>query len=219
MTMLRVVVVDDHPMFRMGLSAAIAEMAGIEVVGEAGSAAEVDAVVATTRPDIVLLDVQLGDGSGIDVNRRLAVDHPAVKVVMLTMSDDHDTVLVALGDGARGYLVKGAGPDRVEHALRAAAAGDVVLDHELARGVSALVTARRDGRTRPFPELTDREFAVLELVAQGLDNQAIAKRLFVSGKTVRNYVSTVFTKLHVADRAGAIIAAHRRGVGPADPTA
>lgn len=211
---LRVAIVDDHPMFRMGLTVAIAEMAGIEIVGEAHRADEVADLVSSTAPDVVLLDVRLGDASGLEVNRWLATHHPGTKVIMLTMSEDHDTALTALRDGASGYLVKGTGPERLEHALRAAAAGDVVLDHDMAQAVTELaVTRRRGAASRPFAELTQREFDVLELVAQGLDNHAIARRLVLSPKTVRNHVSNVITKLNVADRSHAIVLGRQRGLG------
>jgi len=211
---LRIAIVDDHPMYRMGLAVAIAEMAGIEVAGEAQSAGEVADLVASTRPDIVLLDVRLSDESGLEVNRWLATHHPAVKVIMLTMSEDHDHALTALRDGAAGYLVKGADPDRLEHALRAAAAGDVVLDHDMAQAVTELALTRRRGSAgRPFAELTQREYDILDLIAQGLDNQAIARRLVLSPKTVRNHVSNVFTKLNVADRSHAIVLGRERGLG------
>ena len=207
-------IVDDHPMYRMGLAVAIAEMAGIEVAGEAEGADEVAALVSSTAPDIVLLDVRLGDGSGLEVNRWLAAHHPGIRVIMLTMSEDHDTALTALRDGASGYLVKGAGPERLEHALRAAAAGDVVLDHDMAQAVTELAATRRRGAaSRPFAELTQREFDILDLVAQGLDNHAIARRLVLSPKTVRNHVSNVLTKLHVADRSHAIVLSRQRGLG------
>ena len=211
---LRVAIVDDHPMFRMGLAVAIAEMAGIEVAGEAQSADEVAGLVASTAPDVLLLDVRLGDGSGLEVNRWLAAHHPGIRVIMLTMSEDHDTALTALRDGASGYLVKGADPERLEHALRAAAAGDVVLDHDMAKAVTELALTRRRGAAgRPFAELTQREFDILELVAEGLDNQAIARRLVLSPKTVRNHVSNVLTKLNVADRSHAIVLSRQRGLG------
>jgi len=211
---LRVAIVDDHPMYRMGLAVAIAEMAGIEVAGEAQYAAEVAALVASARPDIVLLDVRLGDESGLEVNRWLATQHPEVKVIMLTMSEDHDHALTALRDGASGYLVKGTDPDRLEHALRAAAAGDVVLDHDMAQAVTELALARRRApANRPFAELTEREYDILDLIARGLDNQAIARRLVLSPKTVRNHVSNVFTKLNVADRSHAIVLGRERGLG------
>jgi DNA-binding NarL/FixJ family response regulator len=211
---LRVLIVDDHPMFRLGLAAALQEMDGVELVGQAETAAEVEPAVAAAAPDVVLLDVRLPDGSGLEVNRWLAEHHPQVKVVMLTMSEDHDTVLTALRDGARGYLVKGAGPDRVEHALRAAAAGDVVLDHDLAQAVGELAQARsRGARGHPFPQLTSRELDILELIAQGLDNQTIARQLVLNPKTVRNHVSNVLSKVGAADRSQAIVLARRAGMG------
>jgi DNA-binding NarL/FixJ family response regulator len=214
----RVAIVDDHPMYRMGLAVAIAEMDGIEVAGEADRAGEVADLVAATHPDIVLLDVRLGDESGLEVNRWLTTHHPQVKVIMLTMSEDQETALTALHDGAAGYLVKGADPDRLEHALRAAAAGDVVLDHEMARAVTELALTRRRGSAgRPFAELTQREYDVLDLVAQGLDNRAIARRLVLSPKTVRNHISNVLTKLNAADRAHAIVLGRERGLGRAPP--
>ena len=210
---LRVAIVDDHPMFRMGLAAAIEEMDGIELVGDAQRADQVPALVADTAPDVLLLDVRLPDGSGLEVNRWVAEHHPDVRVVMLTMSEDSDTALTALRDGASGYLVKGAGPQRLEGALRAAASGDVVLDQSLVAGVSELAAARRTPSSRPFPELTDREFDVLALIAEGMDNQAIARRLVLSPKTVRNHVSNVFAKIHANDRPHAVVLARRVGLG------
>ena len=210
---LRVAIVDDHPMFRIGLAAAISDMAGIELVGEAERVDQVEALIDDASPDVLLLDVRLGQGSGLEVNRWLAEHHPGVRVIMLTMSEDHDTALTALRDGASGYLVKGAGPERVEHALRAVAAGDVVLDHALAQAVTELAQVRRTSTNRPFPLLTPREFAILELVAEGLDNQTIARRLVLSPKTVRNHVSNVFAKIQAADRPHAIVLARRVGLG------
>ena len=211
---LRVAIVDDHPMFRMGLAVAIAEMDGIELVGEAERGRRgAPPSSRDAQPDVLLLDVRLGDGSGLEVNRWLAEHHPGVRVIMLTMSEDHDTALTALRDGASGYLVKGAGPERVEHAVRVVAAGDVVLDHDLAVAVSELAQARRHGADRPFPQLTERELDVLGLVAAGLDNQTIARRLVLSPKTVRNHVSNVFAKIHAADRSQAIVLARRVGLG------
>jgi DNA-binding NarL/FixJ family response regulator len=209
----RVAIGDDHPMFRMGLAAAIDEMEGIELVGEAERADQVAELVADASPDIVLLDVRLADSSGLEVNRWLAEHHPDVHVVMLTMSEDHDTALTALRDGASGYLVKGAGPERVERALRSVAAGDVVLEHALARAVGELAHARRVPASRPFPELTDREFDILVLLAEGMDNQAMARHLVLSPKTVRNHVSNVFAKIHANDRPHAVVLARRMGLG------
>ena len=210
---LRVAIVDDHPMFRLGLAAAIKEMDGIELVGEAQRADQVLALVEAASPNVLLLDVRLPDASGLEVNRWLAEHHPEVRVVMLTMSEDLDNALTALRGGASGYLVKGAGPERVEHAIRTVASGDVVLDHSLAQGVTELAQVRRGSTSRPFPQLTNREFDILQLLAEGLDNASIARRLFLSPKTVRNHVSNVFSKIDAPDRPGAIVLAHRHGLG------
>jgi DNA-binding NarL/FixJ family response regulator len=209
----RVAIVDDHPMFRMGLAVAIGEMDGIELVGEAERADQVSDLVAGSSPDVVLLDVRLPDGNGLDLNRWLHDHHPAVKVIMLTMSEEHETVVTALRDGARGYIVKGASADTVESAIRLAAAGAVPVDStvmaELIDGDH--IVSRQDGR--PFKQLTDRELEVLELIASGLDNTSIARQLYVNPKTVRNHVSNVFAKLQVRDRSEAIVLARRNGLG------
>jgi DNA-binding NarL/FixJ family response regulator len=211
---LRVVIVDDHPMFRLGLAAAVEQMEGVELVGEAERAADVAALVSSTQPDVLLLDIRLPDGSGLEVNRSLATDYPNVRVIMLTMSEDHENVVTALRDGARGYLVKGAGPDQVELAVRAVAADDVVLNAELAQALSQVAHARaRTTVSRPFPDLTRREHDVLELIAEGLDNQSIARRLVLNPKTVRNHITNVLVKLHAADRSQAIVLARRAGLG------
>jgi DNA-binding NarL/FixJ family response regulator len=210
---IRVGIVDDHPVFRLGLEAAISEMEGIDLVARAGHAGDVQQLLRDVVVDVLLLDVRLEDGSGLEVNRWVNQHLPEVRVVMLTMSEDHDTALTALRDGARGYLVKGAGPERVEHAIRTAMAGDIVLDQSLVTGVTELAEARRNPVSRPFPELTDREFDVLALVAEGMDNASIARTLVLSPKTVRNHVSNIFAKIGVVDRAGAIVLARRHGVG------
>jgi DNA-binding NarL/FixJ family response regulator len=209
----RVVIVDDHPMFRLGMAAAIAEMDGIVLVGEAQRADQVADLVESSAPTVVLLDVGLPDASGLEVNRWLARHHPTVRVIMLTMSEDLDGALVALRDGAGGYLVKGAGAEQIEHALRTVAAGDVVVDHSLVQPMTELIQSRRAIPTRPFPQLTDREFDILVLVAEGWDNTTIARRLVLSPKTVRNHVSNVFAKIQAPDRPGAIVLAHREGLG------
>jgi DNA-binding NarL/FixJ family response regulator len=209
----RVAIVDDHPMFRMGLAAAIVEMEGIDLVGEAERADQVADLVTRAAPDVLLLDVRLADASGLEVNRWVAEHHPEVRVIMLTMAEDHDTALTALRDGASGYLVKGVGPERVEHAVRTVAAGDVVLDQSLVVGVTELAQARRSPTARPFPQLTAREFDILGLIAEGLDNASIARRLVLSPKTVRNHVSNVFAKIQAPDRPGAIVLARRHGLG------
>ena len=216
MNVVRVVIVDDHPIFRLGLAASLHEMDTVQLVGEAATAAEVADLVATTQPDVVLLDMHLPDRSGLDVNRQLSRDHPDVKVILLTMSEDHQAAMAAVRDGARGYIVKGADPTQVERAIHAVMSGDVVLDRELAHAITELAQLRAATSQSPFPHLSPRELDVLDLVASGLDNHTIARRLFLNPKTVRNHVSNILAKVGAADRAQAIVLARRSGLGNED---
>lgn len=208
---LRLVVVDDHPVFRLGMVALLTSLRGIEVVAEAGSVAEAVAVVVETRPDVVVMDLQLPDGSGIAATRAILADHPRTGVLVVTMFADDDAVFAAMRAGALGYLVKGAGQDEIERAIRAVGNGEVILGPPVAQRAAALF-AVRSASTR-FPELTAREHEVLDLLARGLDNQAIGRRLGINEKTIRNHVSNVFTKLQVADRPQAIVKAREAGLG------
>jgi DNA-binding NarL/FixJ family response regulator len=210
---IRVAIVDDHPMFRMGLAVAIGEMDGIELVGEAERADQVAELVAAAAPDVLLLDVRLPDGNGLEINRWLQEHHAAVKVVMLTMSEENETVVTALRDGARGYIVKGASADTVENSIRLVAAGAVPIDPNVMPGLIPMDAPLPKPGGRPFKQLTDRELEVLDLIAHGLDNTSIARQLYVNPKTVRNHVSNIFSKLQVRDRSEAIVLARRNGLG------
>jgi DNA-binding NarL/FixJ family response regulator len=214
--MIKVIVVDDHPIFRLGMAVSLSDMDDIELVGEAATGAEVLDLVARTTPDVVLLDLHLPDTPGLEVNRRLAEQYPELRVVVLTMSEDHHSTVAAVRDGARGYIVKGADPSHIEHVIHSVMAGDVVLDHGVAQAMADLAQLRAAAATSPFPQLSRREIDILGLVAQGLDNQAIARTLSLTPKTVRNHVSNVLTKLNVGDRSQAIVLAHRKGLGKAD---
>jgi DNA-binding NarL/FixJ family response regulator len=212
---LRIVVVDDHPVFRMGLVALLGSIDGLAVVAEADS---IDSAVATVDEhavDVVMMDLHLGDESGVDATREIVARHPEVGVLVVTMVDDEDTVFAAMRAGARGYLLKGAGPVEIERALRAVAAGEVLLAPAVAARAMPLFVGGRRAGSEPFPQLTDREREVLDLVAQGLDNLRIARRLGLSDKTVRNHLSNVLTKLAVADRGAAIAKARDAGLGVA----
>lgn len=205
--------VDDHPVFRMGMIALLSSLDGFEIVGEAASADGAVDVCGRLRPDVVLMDLQLGTGSGIEATRQIVEADPAIGVLVITMMDDDDSVFAAMRAGARGYLLKGASPPDIQRAVDAVRRGEVLLGPEVAsRAIGFLTGARRDGPT-PFPDLTDREREVLDLVAEGLDNASIARRLSVSPKTVRNHLSNVFTKLQVGDRAQAIVRAREAGLG------
>lgn len=211
---LRVVVVDDHPVFRMGMVALLDSLDGIDVVGEAGSVADALTTVADLTPDVVVMDLQLPDGSGISATRDITAARPAVGVLVVTMFSDDDAVFAAMRAGARGYLVKGAGPDEIERAVRAVGNGEVILGPPIAQRAAAMFAVRTAATT--FAALTDREHEVLDLLARGLDNTAIGRRLTLSEKTVRNHVSNILAKLQVADRPQAIVKAREAGLGQAD---
>ncbi|MEU6235329.1 response regulator transcription factor [Kitasatospora sp. NPDC047058] len=210
----RVLIVDDHPLFREGLKAALESAEGIAVVAEAERVAEVPDAVARSGPDVVVMDLSLPDGSGLEAARRLAAQPPAPPVLMLTMADDDGSLLAALQAGARGYLVKGAGREEVLHAVRTVAAGGAVFGADVAGRITALLAGARVREAgQLFPALTAREAEVLDLVARGLDNRRIARELVVAEKTVRNHVTHIFEKLHVATRAEAVARARDMGLG------
>ena len=210
---LRIMVVDDHPVFRMGLIALLSSIDGLEVVAQADSVASAIDAAEHNEVDVVMMDLNLGEESGVEATREIVARRPNVGVLVVTMVDDDDAVFAAMRAGARGYLLKGAGPVEIERALRAVAAGEVLLAPAIAANAVAMLTGSRRRGPDPFPALTDREREVLELVAEGLDNRRIAQRLALSEKTVRNNLSTVLTKLGVADRAAAIAKARDAGLG------
>ncbi|GAA0368530.1 response regulator transcription factor [Micromonospora gifhornensis] len=208
---IRVVVVDDHPVFRLGMTALLGTLTGIECVGEAVDVDSALDLVGGRLPDVVLMDLHLGDRSGVEATRLIRARHPEVAVLVVTMFDDDDSLFGALRAGASGYLLKGAAPQQVERGVRAVANGELLLGPEIgARAVGFFV---RGADPVPFPQLTDREREILDHVAQGLDNAAIAHRLALSPKTVRNHLSNILVKLGVGDRAQAIVRAREQGLG------
>jgi len=213
MTEIKVVVVDDHPVFRLGMTALLGSLSGVTVEGEAGDAAAAHELIANTTPDVVLMDLHLGDDSGIEATRAIAKRHPDIAVLVITMQEDDESIVAAIRAGARGYLLKGASPEEVERAIRAVANGEVILGPRVAARAMAAVTAGRTAARLPFPELTDREREVLDLVARGYDNTTISRRLVLSPKTVRNHVTNVLGKIGAADRSAAIVAARESGLG------
>ena len=211
---LRVLVVDDHPLYRDGLVTAIAAMAGVEVVGSAVDGEDAVREAATLRPDIVVMDLHMPGTNGIEATRRIVAAQPDVAVLVLTMLDGDDSVFAAMRAGARGYLLKGADREEIRQALDTVSRGGIVFSSGIAgRVLGYFAGGGTSAAAVPFPELTEREREILDLVARGLTNTEIASRLVLSPKTVRNHVSNVFTKLQVATRAEAVAHARDAGLG------
>ena len=210
----RVLLVDDHPLFLDGVRAALTGADDLEVVGVATDVASALEQASTTTPDVVLMDLNLPDGSGIDATTRVLAQNPQTRVLVMTMSSDDDAVVAAMRAGARGYVVKGAGRTDLLHAVRTVAAGGAVFSPTVADRLGAFFTGLASQPAREaFPQLTEREREVLELLARGYDNRRIARELFLSDKTVRNHVSNVVARLGAADRTDAVLRARRAGLG------
>jgi DNA-binding NarL/FixJ family response regulator len=211
---LRVVIADDHPMFLRGLRTVLGSAPGIELVGEATTGQQAIDCVREHRPDLVVMDLHMPDVNGIEATRRICELWPGVAVLVLTMVQDDDSVFAAVRAGARGYLLKGADEDELLRTLWAVADGEAVFGPGVAQRVLGFLTAAPPRtRDRSFPQLTDREREVVELIARGMGNHAIAAQLGLSPKTIMNYVSNVFAKVHVADRAEMIVRARDAGFG------
>ncbi|KAA1417162.1 response regulator transcription factor [Nocardioides humilatus] len=211
---MRLVVADDHPMVRYGITAVIARSLSVELVGEAADGPELLAVVARTHPDVVLTDLSMPGLDGIAAIRQLRADHPDLPVLVLTMHEDDEQVFGALRAGARGYLIKGVDGEELERAIESVAAGNAVYGQAVANRIIAFFTGTSEQyAAQAFPELTEREREVLDLMALGLRNRAIGERLGMAEKTVRNHVSVVLQKLQVADRTSAAIKARDAGLG------
>ncbi|NUO96628.1 MAG: response regulator transcription factor [Nonomuraea sp.] len=210
--MIRVMVVEDHPVFAEGLVSLLGDAPEIDVVGVASTGEAAVDLAGRVAPEVVLMDLHLPGISGVEATSRILADRPEVVVLALTMLTDDETVRAAIRAGARGYLLKESTGEDIVRSLRAVAAGQVVFGASTGdRLLSVLATA--PARPRPLPELTDREVEILDLVAVGLNNQAIARRLVLSEKTVRNHVSNIFAKLHVSDRSAAVARARDAGLG------
>jgi DNA-binding NarL/FixJ family response regulator len=210
----RVVIADDHPMFRYGLTAALAGAPEVEIVGEAADGQELLAVVDQTQPDVVLTDLAMPGLGGTAATRQLLAHYPQLGVLVVTMHEDDENMFGALRAGARGYLLKGADRADIVRAIVTVARGEAIYGPAVARRIVDFFTsAQREYAAQAFPELTARERDVLNHVAAGARNQEIARRLFLSEKTVRNHVSAILTKLQVQDRAAAVAKARDAGLG------
>jgi DNA-binding NarL/FixJ family response regulator len=213
---LRVVVADDHPLFRDGLVAALAMIDGVEVVGTAADGEQAITLTRELAPDVVLMDLAMPGVNGIEATRAITQTHPGIAVLVLTMAGTDDSLVAALRAGARGYLLKEAGRQEISHALWSVAAGQAVFGTSVADRILDRLTEPphgKPGTSSAFPQLTGREIEILDLLARGLSNHAISARLYLSDKTVRNHVSNILAKTGAPDRHAAADMARRAGLG------
>lgn len=215
--LIRVLIADDHPFFRDGLRMLLEATPDTELAGEATDGDEAMKLAAELSPDVVLMDLRMPGPGGIEATRKILARNPDIGVLVVTMVEEDDSVFAAVRAGALGYLLKGADKEETLAAIRAVARGEAVFGPGIARRLTRYFSegmARTRASTRHvFPELTEREREILDLVAAGKNNEEISQNLFLSLKTVRNYVSNIFTKLRVADRATAIVRAREAGMG------
>lgn len=213
----RLMVVDDHTLFRDGLRALFGSIDDIDVVGEASSGEEAVDKAGRLQPDIVLMDIQIPEVNGIEATRRIVSAYPQIGVIVVTMLEDDDSVFAAMRAGARGYILKGADQDEMLRAIRSVSSGEALFGAAVAdRLVSFFNDASQPRGDLAFPELTEREREVLDLIAKGWSNAKIAERLVISPKTVSNHCSNIFSKLQVADRTQALLRAREAGLGKTD---
>jgi len=219
----RVLVADDHPFFRDGLRVLLEVTDDTELVGEATDGEEAIALAQTLRPDVILMDLRMPGLGGIEATRKILSESPHVGILVVTMIEDDASVFAAMRAGARGYLLKGADKDEMLLAIRAVGRGEAIFGPGIARRLMDYFARPAPTPTQVsrvvFPELTDREREILDLIAAGWNNEEIAGQLFLSLKTVRNYVTNIFTKLQVVDRAQAIVRARQSGLGQGEPKA
>jgi DNA-binding NarL/FixJ family response regulator len=221
MKKIRVLIADDHALFREGLRALLNAMPDIEVVGEASDGEAAVIQVKNTQPDVVLMDINMPRINGIEAMRLILNAHPNLGVILVTMLEDDASVFAAMRAGARGYILKGAHHEDVLQAIRAVAGGQTVFGPAVAARVMTFfqnlsTTPKPLAPTHAFPELTSREREILQLISWGASNKDIAEKLFISGKTVSNHITNIFSKLQVADRAQAVLRARDAGFGMAD---
>ena len=211
---IRVFIADDHPLFRDGIRTLLLAVADMALVGEAENGDEAVTLGGQLQPDVLLMDIHMPGINGIEAARQIVQNSPHIAVLMVTMYDDDASVFSAMRAGARGYLLKGAKQDEIQRAIRAAANGEAIFSPAIAsRMMTFFANVKQPKLLRLFPELSNREREILDLIAQGYRNPEIAEKLYLSPKTVRNQVSNILSKLQVADRAQAIITARDAGLG------
>lgn len=210
----RVLIADDHALFRDGLRALLASAPDTEFGGEAATGDEAIALAAQVQPDVILMDIQMPGVNGIDATRQIFQASPHIGVLMVTMFEDDLSVFNAMRAGARGYILKGAKHEEMLRAIRAVGSGEAIFSPAIAaRLMEFFGTMKPQAASQVFPELSDREREILALIAQGHKNAEVAEQLVLSPKTVRNHVSNILSKLHVADRTQAILKARQAGLG------
>lgn len=212
MDTITILIADDHPVFRKGLRALLASMPEVELVGEATSGEEAIRLAEQLQPDVILMDLHMPGGGGLAAIRQIVQTSPHIRILVVTMFEDDDTVFAALRAGARGYVLKDMNDEDITRATLAVGRGEAIFSPAIAGRLMAFFSARPALPTEIFPDLTDSERSVLKLMSQGLSNDQIARQLSFSPKTVRNYVSNIFSKLQVADRAQAIVKARQAGL-------
>ena len=214
---IRVLIADDHPFCRYGVRMLLDAQEDMEAVGEAQTGAEAIALAEHTQPDLILMDINMPGVNGIEATRRILAANPRLRILMMTMREDDEAVFAALRAGASGYLLKGADLDDLLRAIRAVHRGEAIFGPGVAQRVLHFFATSPRLLPQVFPALSEREHAILDLMARGQGNAAIAHRLDLSEKTVRNYVSSIFAKLQVADRAQAVVRAWEAGLGGERP--
>lgn len=208
---IRILIADDHTLFRDGVRALMQSIPEFQVVGEAATGEQVIKQANALQPDVILMDLQMPGVNGIEATRRIVQQSPHIGILVVTMFQDDDSVFAAMRAGARGYILKGADQDEMIRAIRAAANGEALFGPEIAKRLMNFFSGVKPPQI--FPELTDREREILQLIAQGYNNAEITDKLALASKTVRNHISNIFSKLQVADRAQAIIKARDAGFG------
>jgi DNA-binding NarL/FixJ family response regulator len=210
---IRILLADDHDAFRAGLAALLGSVPGLEVAGEASTGQAAVEQALATQPDVIVMDLNMPGVDGIEATRRIVATSPHIAILVLSMYEDDDQVFGALKAGARGYLLKGADRAELVRAIRSVTSGEAIFGPGIARRLMAYFATRPAVEAAVFPELTEREREILDMVARGMSNTEITQRLVLSPKTVRNHVSNIFSKLQVADRAQAIVRAREAGLG------
>ena len=214
MEKLRILIADDHPLFRKGMRTLLMATPGMEVVGEAPTGQEAIELAASLQPEVIIMDLQMPGINGIEATRQILQRCQEIRILVVTLFEDDASVFTAMRVGARGYILKDAKEEEILRAVRAVGSGEAIFSPAIATRLMTFFAATHSGVAKElFPQLSEREREILQLIARGSTNSDIARSLSLSVKTVSNYVSTILSKLQVADRTQAIIRAREAGLG------